>query len=164
MNLPSMLWPMTGWQKHNREICHSFSDYNVFNVNLVEFPIESLLQVLGGCHELQVSHIKGCCSSPLPSSVEVDCIRHLVKSIRASCASSRTFLGAFGTMHLPFIWLADLGFRNFRSDYTGIGDSVDALILGLASISHGVPNNSALSALMNVSICLLLDIARQTLA
>jgi hypothetical protein len=46
-------------------------DYNVFIVNLVEYPIEGLLQVLGGCLALQVSHLKGC-HSLLPSIVEVD--------------------------------------------------------------------------------------------
>ena len=44
-------------------------------------------------------------------------------------------------------YLDDLG---FRSDSAGIGDSVDALILGLASMSLGALNNSDSSALMDV--------------
>ena len=49
-------------------------------------------------------------------------------------------------------------------DSAGIGDSVDALILTLASMSFGAPNNSESSALMNVSICFLLGVAKQALA
>ncbi len=56
-------------------------------------------------------------------------------------------------MYLPFICLADLG---FRSDSAVIGDSVHVLILGVASILLGIANNSDSSAQKDTSICLLL--------
>ncbi len=76
------LWCFGPWQSDRSITMRSAvlsRDHNVFNTNSLEFPVEFILQLLGGCLELQVSHIKGNCS-PLPSLVEVDCIRHLVKS------------------------------------------------------------------------------------
>ncbi len=55
-------------------------DHNVFNVNLVENLIKFVLQLLCRSFELQISHIKSC-SRSLPPSVDVNCIRHFVKSI-----------------------------------------------------------------------------------
>ncbi len=103
-------------------------NYNVFNGNLAEYHIKCIVQVLGGCLELQVSHIKGC-RSPLPSLVEVDWFRHLVNS-RCNCLLCLVpnFLGCFWDDVLPFMYLADL-------DSAGIVDIesiIDAAILGLA--------------------------------
>ena len=52
----------------------------------------------------------------------------------------------------------------FCLDSAGIGDSVDAFILGLASMSLGALNNQDSSALMDVSICFFLGVAKQALA
>ena len=77
----------------------------------------------------QVYHIK-CCRRPLPLSVEVDCIRHFVKSIVKFFSCFVLYvLGSLGTWNFPLARFTDLG---FRSDLTGIGDiSVAASVLGL---------------------------------
>jgi hypothetical protein len=93
MDLPQMPWPMIKWQSITARSAVLSLDYNVVNVNLVEYPIECILRVLGGrpCLELQVSNTWGCCS-PLPSLFEVDWIRHLVKN---SCKCVLCFISNF---------------------------------------------------------------------
>ena len=132
-------------------------------MNLFEYPVEYILQILGGCLELQVPHIKGF-SSSLPLSVEVDCIRHFSKSsFNSLSALSCTSSGSLGTWNFPFARFTDLG---FRSDLTGIGDvSVGASVLGLDAESSDVKDETFPSVLIDVSLSWgLLGVAIQTLA
>ncbi len=57
-----------------------------------------------------------------------------------------------------YLFLAGLKLSSDLSRIDGV--SLDALVRGLAWISLDVSNNSDASALMNVSICMLLGVAK----
>ena len=83
-------------------------------MNLFEYPVEYILQFLGGFP----CRLKWIASGTFPRA-----------SLIALSALSCTSLGSLGTWNFPFTRFTDLG---FRSDLTGIGDvSVGASVLGL---------------------------------
>ncbi len=95
-------------------------------MNLAGYRIENILQILGGCLELQVPNVK-CFHSPLPLSVEVHRISALSRAAEmAFRALSCTLLGSLGAWNFLLPWFSDL---LFRPDLTGVDDvSVDVSV------------------------------------